>query len=99
MLSEEFLRNCVEMFPVLPRGLETNSRPFPQKHLNIIDPLKENNNLGRSVNRGRGLFSLYFDAFSLCMTSMLGDIWQDNYILLLKMNLVSKRLVIWFFPF
>ncbi|XP_059430076.1 uncharacterized protein LOC132163720 isoform X2 [Corylus avellana] len=52
LLSEEFLRNCVEMFPVLPRGLETNSRPFPQKHLNIIDPLKENNNLGRSVNRG-----------------------------------------------
>ncbi|KAE8039405.1 hypothetical protein FH972_011820 [Carpinus fangiana] len=52
LLSEEFLRNCVEMFPVLPRGVETNSRPFPQKHLNIIDPLKENNNLGRSVNRG-----------------------------------------------
>jgi hypothetical protein len=56
LLSEEFLRNCVEVFPVLPRGLETISRPFPQKHLNIIDPLKENNNLGRSVNRGRGMF-------------------------------------------
>lgn len=52
LLTEEFLRNCVEMFPVQPRGLETNVRAFPQKHLNIIDPLKENNNLGRSVNRG-----------------------------------------------
>ncbi|KAG6677943.1 uncharacterized protein LOC122294956 [Carya illinoinensis] len=52
LLSEEFLRNCVERFSVPTRGLETNSRAFPQKHLNIIDPLKENNNLGRSVNRG-----------------------------------------------
>ncbi|XP_062173239.1 uncharacterized protein LOC133878671 [Alnus glutinosa] len=52
LLSKEFLRSCFEMFSVLPRGLETNSRAFPQKHLNIIDPLKENNNLGRSINRG-----------------------------------------------
>lgn len=65
LLSEEFLRNCVEMFPVQPRGLETNVRAFPQKHLNIIDPLKENNNLGRSVNRGRVLLSLYFGAFGI----------------------------------
>ncbi|GMP89933.1 hypothetical protein CsSME_00041289 [Camellia sinensis var. sinensis] len=52
MLSEEFLRNCMDMFSVPSRGLETNLRAFPQKHLNIIDPLKENNNLGRSVHRG-----------------------------------------------
>ncbi|KAK4606859.1 hypothetical protein RGQ29_000909 [Quercus rubra] len=52
LLSEEFLRNCAEMFSVSPKGSETNSRAFTQKHLNIIDPLKENNNLGRSVNRG-----------------------------------------------
>ncbi|KAL3530970.1 hypothetical protein ACH5RR_010292 [Cinchona calisaya] len=52
MLSEEFLRNCVEMFSVPSRGLETNSRVFLPKHLNIIDPLKEYNNLGRSVHRG-----------------------------------------------
>ncbi|KAL4271425.1 hypothetical protein GQ457_13G027340 [Hibiscus cannabinus] len=25
---------------------------FPQKHLNIVDPLRENNNLGRSVSKG-----------------------------------------------
>uniref|UniRef100_A0A7N2LR45 PAP/OAS1 substrate-binding-related domain-containing protein n=1 Tax=Quercus lobata TaxID=97700 RepID=A0A7N2LR45_QUELO len=52
LLSEEFLRNCAEMFSVSPKGSETNSRAFTQKHLNIIDPLKENNNLRRSVNRG-----------------------------------------------
>uniref|UniRef100_A0A5B7AM32 Uncharacterized protein n=1 Tax=Davidia involucrata TaxID=16924 RepID=A0A5B7AM32_DAVIN len=52
MLSEEFLRNCMDMFSVPSRGIETKLRAFPQKHLNIIDPLKENNNLGRSVHRG-----------------------------------------------
>ncbi|KAK9153416.1 hypothetical protein Sjap_000896 [Stephania japonica] len=51
LLSKEFLRNCVETFCVSSKGFES-SRPFPQKHLNIIDPLKENNNLGRSVNKG-----------------------------------------------
>lgn len=52
MLSEEFLRNCIDMFSVPSRGFETDVRAFPQKFLNIIDPLKENNNLGRSVSRG-----------------------------------------------
>ncbi|KAI8523462.1 hypothetical protein RHMOL_Rhmol13G0075700 [Rhododendron molle] len=52
MLSEEFLSNCIDMFSVPSWGLETNVRAFPQKFLNIIDPLKENNNLGRSVSRG-----------------------------------------------
>ncbi|KAA8543664.1 hypothetical protein F0562_021590 [Nyssa sinensis] len=52
MLSEEFLRNCTDMFSVPSRGIENKLRAFPQKHLNIIDPLKENNNLGRSVHRG-----------------------------------------------
>ncbi|XP_058179651.1 uncharacterized protein LOC131298289 isoform X1 [Rhododendron vialii] len=52
MFSEEFLRNCMDIFSVPSRMLDTNLRAFPQKHLNIIDPLKENNNLGRSVNRG-----------------------------------------------
>ncbi|XVF46124.1 hypothetical protein PTKIN_Ptkin03bG0001400 [Pterospermum kingtungense] len=52
LLSEEFLRKCTNMFSVPSRGAETSSPLFPLKHLNIIDPLKENNNLGRSVNRG-----------------------------------------------
>ncbi|KAJ4978088.1 hypothetical protein NE237_008868 [Protea cynaroides] len=52
LLSKEFLKRCVESFSIPPRGFETNSRAFLQKHLNIIDPLKENNNLGRSVSKG-----------------------------------------------
>ncbi|KAJ4719213.1 PAP/OAS1 substrate-binding domain superfamily protein [Melia azedarach] len=52
LLSEEFLQECLEKFSVPSRGMETNLRAFPQKHLNIVDALKENNNLGRSVNRG-----------------------------------------------
>ncbi|KAL5580539.1 hypothetical protein UlMin_012981, partial [Ulmus minor] len=51
LLSDEFLTKCVDMFSVSSMGFETDSRAFPLKHLNIIDPLKENNNLGRSVNR------------------------------------------------
>ncbi|XP_007033558.2 PREDICTED: uncharacterized protein LOC18602238 [Theobroma cacao] len=52
LLSNDFLKECVEMFSVPSRGFETNSRTFPQKHLNIVDPLRENNNLGRSVSKG-----------------------------------------------
>ena len=46
------------MFSVPSRGVETNSRTFVQKHFNIVDPLKENNNLGRSVSKGRNHFPL-----------------------------------------
>lgn len=52
LLSNEFFRDCMEKFSVPSRGSETSSRIFPQKHLNIVDPLKENNNLGRSVSKG-----------------------------------------------
>ncbi|PON44664.1 PAP/OAS1 substrate-binding domain superfamily [Parasponia andersonii] len=52
LLTDDFLKGCVEMFSAPSRGYETSSRTFPQKHLNIVDPLKENNNLGRSVSKG-----------------------------------------------
>ncbi|XP_058110604.1 uncharacterized protein LOC131253574 isoform X2 [Magnolia sinica] len=52
LLTEEFLRKCLDMFSVPLRGLEKNTHSFPRKHLNIVDPLKENNNLGRSVSKG-----------------------------------------------
>ncbi|XP_062004077.1 uncharacterized protein LOC133721471 [Rosa rugosa] len=52
LLSSEFLRSCVDRFSVPSRGYETNYRTFQPKHLNIVDPLKENNNLGRSVSKG-----------------------------------------------
>ncbi|EOA23489.1 hypothetical protein CARUB_v10016681mg [Capsella rubella] len=52
LLTSEFLKECMEMYSVPSRGFETNPRVFPSKHLNIVDPLKENNNLGRSVSKG-----------------------------------------------
>ncbi|KAL1545092.1 hypothetical protein AAHA92_21860 [Salvia divinorum] len=55
MFSEEFLENCVEMFSVSSRELEGKPKAFQPKHLNIIDTLKENNNLGRSVHMGNFL--------------------------------------------
>lgn len=50
LLSDDFIRECVKQFSVPSRG--TDNRIFVQKHLNIVDPLKENNNLGRSVSKG-----------------------------------------------
>ncbi|XP_010529160.1 PREDICTED: uncharacterized protein LOC104806129 [Tarenaya hassleriana] len=52
LLTSEFLKECAEMYSVPSRGLETTPRAFPLKHLNIVDPLRENNNLGRSVSKG-----------------------------------------------
>ncbi|KAG9152634.1 hypothetical protein Leryth_022406 [Lithospermum erythrorhizon] len=52
LLSGDFLRNCIDKFHVPSREAETNPRTFQEKHLNIVDPLKENNNLGRSVSKG-----------------------------------------------
>ncbi|CAI9776521.1 unnamed protein product [Fraxinus pennsylvanica] len=52
MLSEEFLEKCVGMFSGSTQSLETIPKAFQPKSLNIFDPLKENNNLGRSVHKG-----------------------------------------------
>ncbi|KAA8517527.1 hypothetical protein F0562_017843 [Nyssa sinensis] len=52
LLSNDFIRYYVDMFSVPSRGIDINSRTFPQKHFNIVDPLKENNNLGRSISKG-----------------------------------------------
>lgn len=60
LLGADFLKKCLEMFSVPARGYEANSRAFPIKHLNIVDPLKENNNLGRSVSKGKLLFSYFW---------------------------------------
>ncbi|KAI3829952.1 hypothetical protein L1987_04084 [Smallanthus sonchifolius] len=52
LLGSEFRKNCMDMFIVPSKGTETDLRAFNLKNLNIIDPLKENNNLGRSVHKG-----------------------------------------------
>ncbi|XP_039778735.1 uncharacterized protein LOC120646083 [Panicum virgatum] len=48
---EEFLKKHVEDYTVLPRNPKDNPQVFSRKFLNIIDPLKQSNNLGRSVNK------------------------------------------------
>ncbi|KAK9682684.1 hypothetical protein RND81_10G089100 [Saponaria officinalis] len=52
LLTEDFLR-CTRD-PLLPSTgvVGTKNSVFPVKFLNILDPLKDDNNLGRSVNKG-----------------------------------------------
>ncbi|KAL7081912.1 hypothetical protein ACP275_14G068300 [Erythranthe tilingii] len=51
LLCDKFLDYCMELFSAPLKSIDANPKPFQSKHLNIIDPLKENNNLGRSVSR------------------------------------------------
>lgn len=63
LFSTDFLKECTEEFSVPSKGfVSTSQRTFIRKHLNIVDPLKGNNNLGRSVSRG----SILISSFSLC---------------------------------
>ncbi|KAK1286619.1 hypothetical protein QJS10_CPB20g00131 [Acorus calamus] len=48
LLSKDFLNLCVRLFSVPT----IEGAKFPPKNLNIVDPLKETNNLGRSVSKG-----------------------------------------------
>ncbi|KAK9749501.1 hypothetical protein RND81_02G130100 [Saponaria officinalis] len=52
LLSRAFLHACNSVYAVYPGGLENQGQPFISKHFNVIDPLRINNNLGRSVNKG-----------------------------------------------
>ncbi|XP_058202696.1 uncharacterized protein LOC131317130 isoform X3 [Rhododendron vialii] len=47
-----FLEACSSAYAILPGGQENQAQPFVSKHFNVIDPLRVNNNLGRSVSRG-----------------------------------------------
>ncbi|GAB2272091.1 hypothetical protein Dimus_006910 [Dionaea muscipula] len=52
LFSSDFFKECVDIFSVPSKGSEALSKIFVQKHLNIVDPLKDFNNLGRSVSKG-----------------------------------------------
>ncbi|TKV96231.1 hypothetical protein SEVIR_9G416400v4 [Setaria viridis] len=52
LFDKEFIKSSVDKAIVPPRNSDACYTRFRPKHLNIIDPLKEYNNLGRSVNRG-----------------------------------------------
>lgn len=52
LLSNNFLKECTDQFSFPPKGHDNQNRSLTLKNLNIIDPLRENNNLGRSVSKG-----------------------------------------------
>ncbi|XP_075644579.1 uncharacterized protein LOC142615702 isoform X3 [Castanea sativa] len=52
LLSKSFLDACSTAYAVLPGDQENQGQPFVSKHFNVIDPLRINNNLGRSVSKG-----------------------------------------------
>ncbi|KAJ8440666.1 hypothetical protein Cgig2_031083 [Carnegiea gigantea] len=52
LLSKLFLNACTYVYAVFPGGLENQGQPFSSKYFNVIDPLRVNNNLGRSVSKG-----------------------------------------------
>ena len=58
LLSREFVRKCRETYSVPIKAPETTCQKFPIKHINILDPLKDSNNLGRSVSKGIWLLLL-----------------------------------------
>ncbi|XP_057496236.1 uncharacterized protein LOC130781173 isoform X2 [Actinidia eriantha] len=52
LLRKSFLDACSSVYAVFPSGQENQGQPFVSKHFNVIDPLRVNNNLGRSVSKG-----------------------------------------------
>lgn len=52
LLSKLFLDACSTVYAVFPGGQENQGQAFVSKHFNVIDPLRINNNLGRSVSKG-----------------------------------------------
>ncbi|CAN0923834.1 hypothetical protein LINGRAHAP2_LOCUS33775 [Linum grandiflorum] len=51
LLGPGFLSYCRETYAVPVMALDRDMQEFGVKFINIVDPLKENNNLGRSVNK------------------------------------------------
>ncbi|XP_061358245.1 uncharacterized protein LOC133302483 [Gastrolobium bilobum] len=52
LLNEAFLTACQSYYGVQPSCQENEEQPFVSKYFNIIDPLRANNNLGRSISKG-----------------------------------------------
>ncbi|XP_065860228.1 uncharacterized protein [Euphorbia lathyris] len=52
LLSKPFLEACSAVYAVGPGVQENNGQHFMSKFFNVIDPLRVNNNLGRSVSKG-----------------------------------------------
>lgn len=76
LLSDDFLKSCANNFSIPSRCIDRNSRGFQKKHLNVVDPLKETNNLGRSVSKGN--FYRIRSAFSYGARKLGGVLLQQE---------------------
>lgn len=81
LLSTTFLNKCTEKYSGNPTTSDHN-RLFVKKFLNIIDPLRDNNNLGRSISKGNKLCELsnhinkYLICFFLNLMIIIGNLYR-----------------------
>ncbi|KAJ7959298.1 Poly(A) RNA polymerase cid14 [Quillaja saponaria] len=80
LLSKLFLDACSTVYAVMPRGLENQEQHFVSKHFNIVDPLRSNNNLGRSVSKGNFFRIKSAFAFGAQQLARLLDCPEENLI-------------------
>ncbi|GMI74063.1 hypothetical protein like AT3G61690 [Hibiscus trionum] len=79
LLSKHFLDTCSSRYAV---SQENRGQPFVSKHLNVIDPLRLNNNLGRSVSKGnffriRSAFSFGAKKLARLLDCPKGDLYYE----------------------
>ncbi|KAK1269044.1 hypothetical protein QJS04_geneDACA013978 [Acorus gramineus] len=79
LLGQQFHDACNSVYAVFPSALEQHGPPFVPKHFNIIDPLRTNNNLGRSVSKGnffrvRSAFAFGAKRLARLLECPMGDI-------------------------
>ena len=75
LLDKSFLDTCSTAYGVVPRTQENQGQPFVSKHFNVIDPLRTNNNLGRSVSKGKSETSTYFKIYLIDDLSRVNVLW------------------------
>ncbi|OAY79960.1 hypothetical protein ACMD2_04917 [Ananas comosus] len=94
LLSQEFVKRSIKKFSLPLTESEKSSAKFCPKYLNIIDPLRENNNLGRSVSKGnffriRSAFS--YGARKLCDILILPRKYIENELSLFFANTLEMH--------
>ncbi|KAH6558281.1 hypothetical protein KP509_1Z071100 [Ceratopteris richardii] len=94
LLSKAFLEKCSALYDVFPKGSDTQTRSFSCKFLNIIDPLRNNNNLGRSVSQANfyriksafqlgarqlaKVFDVADEDFPKCLDDFFANTWERH---------------------
>lgn len=80
LLSKLFLDACSSTYSVFPAGQENQGQPFVSKHFNVIDPLRINNNLGRSVSKGAFVNFLFLCGLILifCCIMIISCLWHSE---------------------